>query len=215
MANRPPPGICAHCLQFSDDLTWDHVFPQAWYPETTPLDLEKWKMPACQDCNARFGRLERDLLVRLGLCVPPATAATAGIVEKVLRGLDPNAASSKRDRRARAADRERITKELVTFERPPNEGVLPGLGVHAGSATKEFPAVLIPSDSLERLAESSSVVSLTCTTEQRLVPSTAFAFMWSMTTRSLTCERSWKHAASCLPEAQVFQSTAVSGMPTR
>jgi hypothetical protein len=26
---------------------WDHVFPISWYPDTTPPDLEKWKIPSC------------------------------------------------------------------------------------------------------------------------------------------------------------------------
>lgn len=153
MANRPDPGLCIHCLQRSDEMTWDHVFPVSWYPDTTPADLEKWKVPACRKCNEEYGRLERDLLVRLGLCVPPETAGAAGIVDKVLRTLDPGAARNDKDKRARAADRARVIRELIPFNKPPTEGVLPGLGVQPGVVYPEFAGVLIPSGSLERLGE--------------------------------------------------------------
>jgi hypothetical protein len=110
-------------------------------------------MPACQRCNADYGRLERDLLVRLRLCVPPEPAATAGIVEKVLRSLDPKSASNEKDRKARAADRARILRELVPLKGAPEQGVFPGLGVRAEHVQAEYAGVLIPSASLERLGE--------------------------------------------------------------
>jgi len=55
--------------------TWDHVFPRSWYPDNTPKDLEKWQVPACQPCNANYGKLENQLMILLGMCVDPSKAA--------------------------------------------------------------------------------------------------------------------------------------------
>jgi hypothetical protein len=93
------------------------------------------------------------LLVRLGLCIPPEAAASAGIAKKVLRSLDPSAAKTDKDRKARAADRARVIRELIPFRKPPEEGVLPGLQPEFGTIYPDFAGVLIPSGSLERLGE--------------------------------------------------------------
>jgi len=45
MAKKFPQGRCIHCLEEFSSLTSDHVFPDSWYPETTPDNLEKWQMP--------------------------------------------------------------------------------------------------------------------------------------------------------------------------
>lgn len=153
MSKRGRAGVCVHCRKAVQDLTWDHVFPLGWYPDTTPKNLEKWKVPACHACNAEYGELERDLLVRLGLCVPPESAKGAGIAEKVLRSLRPESGRSDRDRRIRAAERARVLRELIPFRTPPLEGVLPGLGVQPQVYYPEYAGILIPSGSLERLGE--------------------------------------------------------------
>lgn len=85
MTRRPPPGKCVHCLAEPVLRTWDHVFPKSWYPTSTPANLEKWKIPACETCNREYGTLEHDLMLKIGLCLDPDTQESAGIVEKVLR----------------------------------------------------------------------------------------------------------------------------------
>jgi hypothetical protein len=60
-------GKCVHCLKDNVELTEDHMFPKAWYPDTTAENLEKWKIPSCLECNQRLGKLERDLIGRLAL----------------------------------------------------------------------------------------------------------------------------------------------------
>ena len=81
MAKRPPPGKCVHCLSDKVERTWDHVFPQAWYPDTTPAHLYKWQIPACLRCNKEYGEMEDDLLFRLALCIDPEIPETSGIVQ--------------------------------------------------------------------------------------------------------------------------------------
>ena len=55
-------GRCVHCLKDNVVLTSDHMFPKAWYPDATPENLEKWQFPACNECNNRYSKIERDLL---------------------------------------------------------------------------------------------------------------------------------------------------------
>lgn len=82
MAKRPPSGRCVHCLKESLELTWDHVFPQAWYPDTTPANLEKWKIPACLECNQLHSKSEGDLLVNLAMCIDPDDRFRAGLLRE-------------------------------------------------------------------------------------------------------------------------------------
>ena len=129
---RPPAGLCVHCLGWSDQLTWDHVFPESWYPDTTPRDMEKWKVPTCQPCNADYGRLEERLLVRMALALSPDDARAAGIPERALRAIDPDAAKNERDRARREALRHRILGEIIVHGTIPTTGFLPNFGPQSG-----------------------------------------------------------------------------------
>lgn len=153
MAKRPPPGRCVHCLGWFDDLTWDHVFPSGWYPDTTPAALEKWKIPSCSPCNAVHAKGEGDLLVRLGLCIDPDDPSNAGIVEKALRALSAGAARDASDARAREAYRQKILKQALEGEAIPRQGIYPGFGPPAGAGANEQVAVLISANALHRLTE--------------------------------------------------------------
>lgn len=134
-------------------LTWDHLLPRAWYPATTPPELEKWQIPSCMACNQEYGRIESDLLVRFGMCLDPTKAAASGIAEKALRALDPAQAKNSRDARARQKNRERFIAELMPVQQVPQHSVLPGFGLPLSAAQLETGGVRIPKKGLERLAE--------------------------------------------------------------
>ena len=153
MAKRPPPGQCVHCLGHFEELTWDHVFPAAWYPDTTPENLEKWKIPSCLPCNALHARSEGELLVRLGLCINPDDPKNSGIVDKALRALDPASAHNDRDARARAADRQKILKQVLESQAIPRQAVYPGFGPHPDMPESEHVGVPISATGLRRLTE--------------------------------------------------------------
>jgi len=87
MARKPSRGKCVYCLSSFDKLQWDHVFPRLWYSTTTPQDLEKWKVPCCNDCNQRYSKLEQDLLIRLGLGVGRKDPGAQGIAEKAVNSM--------------------------------------------------------------------------------------------------------------------------------
>jgi hypothetical protein len=66
-------GRCIHCLNLTEVLEADQVFPASWYA------------PSCPKCNRELGQLERDLLVRLVPCTDPESEATAGLAGRVFR----------------------------------------------------------------------------------------------------------------------------------
>jgi hypothetical protein len=125
-------GTCVICLQASDRLTDEHVFPAAWYPDTTPDNLERWKVPSCYPCNNEYSKLEGELLFKLGLCIDRSDARAAGIGEKALRSMDPKFSKSEKDRRARQARRDRLRKELLHAQSLSDEGFFPNFGPKGG-----------------------------------------------------------------------------------
>lgn len=151
MAKRPPTGKCVHCLKYSDNLTWDHVFPQAWYPDTTPPNLEKWKIPSCPRCNKEYGKLEEDLLWRLGLSVDPKNQKSLGITARVLRSTKPIYAKNERDRKLRSAKLKSIVKQLMFFRNPPQDGILPNFGPQPNLQYDQYVTIPIDEESLVKL----------------------------------------------------------------
>lgn len=164
--NKPGPGPCVHCLFHVEKRTWDHLFPVSWYPDTTPENLELWKFPACEPCNAEYGRLEQDLLLRAGLCLDPAILHASGIPDKVLRSIDPEHAKDEKDRRAREARRRKILEEMFPVGEEHMQAVVPGFGPHAGA---ELPiGIWVPAEALKRLIEKVAR-GLTYLREERLI----------------------------------------------
>lgn len=153
MAKRPSSGQCVHCLQFHDELTLDHVFPDAWYPDTTRENTEKWKVPSCGPCNSAHGKNEEELLIRLGLCIAPDEDHNMGIADKALRALAPAAGKSERDKAARASHRARIRNESKSGPSIPRQAIYPGFGPHAGVTEEEQVAITISARGLEQLTE--------------------------------------------------------------
>ena len=153
MPKRPVAGQCVHCLQFHDQLTWDHVFPEAWYPNTTPENTEKWKVPSCGPCNKAHGKNEAELLVRFGLCIAPDQLSSIGIMDKALRALNPDAGRNERDSSARAFKRTRIINNTLSGPEIPNHAIYPGFGPHPELAESDQAAITISARGLEQLTE--------------------------------------------------------------
>lgn len=83
----------------------DHVFPDSWYPESTPANVQRWTVPSCEACNGKFGAMEEEIFVRLELCIDPRRAAAAGISSKALRsfGIGADAGLEEGEKRKREA----------------------------------------------------------------------------------------------------------------
>jgi hypothetical protein len=148
----PPPGKCIHCLRDPVQRTWDHLFPRAWYPTSTPPDLEKWQVPACVRCNGAYGKLENDLMIRLGMCLDPEKAASSGIVEKARRAMSPRYAKSPKDALARQRTREKFFAQVKPASQAPRETLYPGFANHL-SADETGVAISIPAKGLQKLTE--------------------------------------------------------------
>lgn len=129
-------GTCVLCLKDSDSLTDEHVFPDAWYPDTTPLNMERWKVPSCHPCNNNYSRIEGELLFKLGLCLNREDARAAGIGEKAIRSMDPKYARNEKDRRSRQSRRDRLRKELLEAQRLSDEGFFPNFGPTAEQTSR-------------------------------------------------------------------------------
>ena len=143
---------CVHCLNTIDEFTWDHVFPKAWYPDNMPNNIEKWKIPSCKKCNAQYGKIENNILVKLGLCIPPNEARALGIPQKALRNIKPEYAKSEKDRKARQKKREQIISEMKELD-DNQRGVLPNFGNKYDYSLGEKVLVTINGDDLENLCK--------------------------------------------------------------
>ena len=152
MSKRPLPGRCVHCLGDFDVLTWDHVLPESWYPKGTNKQ-EKWEVPSCDLCNKRLGKIEANLLMKLGLCLDPQDEVSLGIPDRVLRSLTPELGRDDRDRKHRQAKVEKVLREIKIYEKLPNQGIFPNFGPLPNQEYKEYPYVLLEQEDLEKFAE--------------------------------------------------------------
>lgn len=142
---------CVHCLRLSKAITYDHGFPDSWYPDTTPATVQRWTAPSCPNCNNELGRLERDLLVRVVLCIDPKKEAVSGLASKVLRSFGLNTEGlSETEKTHRDRLRAKLRSELMPYaDVAGGPGAIAGLGPYENSPW----AVPIPWASLSIIAE--------------------------------------------------------------
>lgn len=153
MAKKPKAGKCVHCLKDPVERNWDHVFPESWYPDTTPPNLEKWKIPSCIPCNDSLGVMEDDLFVLLAHALDPYHPGSAGLYDRAKRAIDPEAGKDERDRQARASRQRRFLQSVLVGEAIPDHGVYPGLEDRWNQPPDERMAILFPKIGVERLTE--------------------------------------------------------------
>ncbi len=153
MARKPGPGICVHCLKEVPKRNWDHVFPQGWYPDTTPENLEKWKIPTCKNCNDEYGRIEDDLGIVLSACINPKSTQASGIWKKTLRALSHSHGKNSKDKQARERKKLKLLGNILKGEDIPSQGTYPGLEERWGRPHNEQAALLVPAKHLQKLAE--------------------------------------------------------------
>jgi len=153
MAKNPEKGKSVHCLKDSVERTWDHMFPKAWYPDTTPENLEKWQIPSCLECNQRLGKLESDLIGRIALTLDANNPASKGLAEKALRTINPAQARDEGDAAAREARAKKILGDMFKGEQIKAKNVVPGLGERWGRPVSEQLAIKIPDESFPAITE--------------------------------------------------------------
>jgi hypothetical protein len=147
LANR-----CVHCRLVLVEQTQDHVFPKSWYPTSTPPEVQRWTVPSCEKCNRNLGKIEKELFVRLALCVDPRKVAVAGLSEKAVRSMGVRAKNlTIREMRHREALKSRIMKEIRPYKASTAD--FPGLARHAGFPGVQQYQVEFPKKSIKAVAE--------------------------------------------------------------
>jgi len=143
---------CVHCLRLTETPQADHVFPDSWYPDSTPATVQRWTVPSCPECNSKLGQLEKDLLIRLGLCIDPKSEAASGLASRVFRslGLDVDGLPEK-EQSIRDKLRAKLRSEFIPYSEIAGQpGKIPGLGPPDESAEWVF---VVPWAALSIIAE--------------------------------------------------------------
>jgi hypothetical protein len=146
------PSFCIHCVRPIDAPEKDHVFPDSWYPDTTPWTVQRWTAPSCAKCNRTFGQMEQDLLVRLVGSIDPKSSAVSGLCARAFRtlGIGTTGLSTVEQER-RNKLRAQLRSELMpSSETAQRAGAIPGLGPPAAQSKHSIP---IPYASLSMMAE--------------------------------------------------------------
>ena len=78
-------------------ITDDHFYPESWYPSNTPLNLEKWTVPACQACNRKKAKLDDYAFMILVPGLQTSSEAYEDIRARHRRAIDVNSATNLKD----------------------------------------------------------------------------------------------------------------------
>lgn len=143
---------CVHCLQELIKKSKDHVFPSSWFTDNTPASVQRWTVPSCPTCNGTFGEQEKELFIRLAICIDPTKAEASGIAKNALKSLGvgvKNIEPEERDHRM--ALRKRILAETRPFGQTGDLTLMPGLELHPGFTAEQQRAVMIPYELLKRV----------------------------------------------------------------
>ena len=153
MAKRPKPGKCVHCLNDPLERNWDHVFPESWYPDSTPANLAKWKVPSCIPCNDALGIIEDEFLQLVSVCLDPNNPASSSIVEKAKRARDPDSTDNETEKKCRQAAKDKLYSQLLLGSDIPNKGVYPTLNDKWDTPKEDRVAVKLPKGHFIKITE--------------------------------------------------------------
>jgi hypothetical protein len=155
MLKRPKgDGRCIHCRVHMAKRTKDHVFPDSWYPTSTPSKIQRWTVPSCERCNHDFGEMEKELFVRLALCVDPRKIGATGLSTRAVRSFGVDVAGiSAEERRHREALRDRIRGGIKPYSSAAQPHILPGLDSHPGFPVDQLHQIEIPAELLYAVAK--------------------------------------------------------------
>ncbi len=153
--NRRPKsdGRCIHCRQLMAERTKDHVFPDSWYPASTPARVQRWTVPSCSVCNGTFGELESEVFVPLALCIDPRKIAAAGLSKKALRtlGIGAGGKLSESEKRIRKAVLDKVFRGAKPYSPEVKPHTLPGLGPHPEAPENQQLQIFIPGKELQEV----------------------------------------------------------------
>ncbi len=144
---------CVHCRTELTDITVDHVFPDRWFPDSTPLNIQRWTVPSCKKCNSDFGALEERLRAYIIPSIEEGKKEISGLREKVYRsfGIDlkDNLETEELDKRRNLAKKTynqlKPVSSVATF--------YPGFGPTERYSLEKQHAIEIPDDLLTKIFE--------------------------------------------------------------
>jgi len=146
-------GRCVHCLEQSNEINDDHIFPSAWYPDDTPGTVERWTIPCCVKCNREHGANEQELLIRMGLCISPKDVRATGVAFRALRSISPQSGKNNRDKSARQMKRVTILKDIEVVKNSPVFGIFPNFGADPTIHYDDYTVINVPAGGLIKLGE--------------------------------------------------------------
>jgi hypothetical protein len=77
---------CAYCGRETVPEK-EHVFPESWYPSTTPENLDKVHVPSCHACNRRWRETEEHFAFDVWLGLSPEYEEVKGVVDSFIRSF--------------------------------------------------------------------------------------------------------------------------------
>ena len=111
--------LCIYC-RTATATEDEHVFPDSWYPDTTPANVTRLKVPSCGRCNDEWEKVERALGQELVMSVTRGTPGVAGVAERLTRSWQPQRAKNEKDRRHRTARLLKVERTMTWA--PPTPG---------------------------------------------------------------------------------------------
>ncbi|MCK4539746.1 hypothetical protein KAU09_01165 [Candidatus Parcubacteria bacterium] len=143
---------CIYCLKYFDDLTKDHIFPESWYPNSTPNNKEKWVAPACFDCNNKLGKIEEETYKKLAISVTKNDIAASGVSEKASRLYNPNTAKDKKSKTRKISNIKKIIPDVYPADKIPINAFMKNCGLKENELNQKL-AVNISFELLDSFAE--------------------------------------------------------------
>jgi len=140
-------GRCIHCLGYFDKVTDDHILPQSWYSHSNPPNFKKPQAPACLECNAHYGKVEKYLLIRFGATFDSEDENYGNIADKAIRSIDPKYGGTSKDKIARGKARSELVREIVPYFYS-DIRVLPNFGMKSNIYRSDLPWIPIDENKL-------------------------------------------------------------------
>lgn len=152
MTKRFVNQYCIHCLKYFENLTRDHIFPESWYPDSTPQNEEKWVAPSCLNCNNKLGKIEEDAYKKLALSVSKDDIAMSGVPEKLARLYNPLTAKDERDKNRKISNIKKIIPDIIRPDNIPINAFMKNCGSKEGDTGKSY-AIYVPFQILNSFAD--------------------------------------------------------------
>jgi hypothetical protein len=154
MPHESKRGRCVHCLGYfaNDEMTNDHVVPDAWYPSAVP-PRDRPVVPACITCNRRLGKIERAIGVRLGLCFGPDDPLAGDFAKKAARSVNPRSGANLKDAHHRQALGKVIISNGFTADQISSAPVIPGFERTPGLEDSDVRAIGLEKAALDAFGE--------------------------------------------------------------